>query len=89
MSRPIRWRRIDGLVHGQPIARYPAEYAPRIKSNRQIEPALFRPDVADVCAPLLIKTVSAEIMVGSIAGNQAAMIAVRSLLVVTFFLIQG
>lgn len=89
MTRLIRRRRIDGLVHGQPIARYPAEYAPRIKSNRQIEPALFRPDVADVCAPLLIRTVSTEIMVESIAGNQAAMIALRSFLVGTFFLTPG
>lgn len=79
-------QRIEGQILLQPIARRPADNALGIKveHDRQIEPALGRPDVTDVGAPLLIGAVAIEVLVKEIGGDRTAMTAVGRLLVATF-----
>jgi hypothetical protein len=78
-ERDGHFQRADRQIAFHGIADSPADHAPGVQGqdDRQIEPALAGPDMADVASPFLIRSVGSEVAVQRVWDNVEGMIAVR------------
>src|SRR5215213_9258083 len=62
----------------QPVADRPTHHAPGIKvdNDRQIQPALSHPDIAEICAPLLVGALRREVLLDPVGCDREGVQAV-------------
>ncbi len=68
----------DRQVPFHPIAHRPTDDTPRmqVQDHSEIQPALARPDIADIACPFLIRLVSREVPIQQVRRNVELVIAV-------------
>ena len=64
-------QRFDREVALQSVTRGPADDPPRVEveHDREVEPALCRPDVGDVSAPFLVGRIGTEVLRDQVLRN--------------------
>ena len=73
----------------QPVADSPTNDTPReeIEDDREIQPALGGPDIADIDTPLPVGLFTGKVLTQKVGGDRTGVIAVRGFLEAAFFLL--
>ena len=71
----------------QPVADSPTNDTPReeIEDDREIQPALGGPDIADIDTPLPVGLFTGKVLTQKVGGDRTGVIAVRGFLEAAFF----